>query len=491
MTTAIAPQVEVASYAPCPWDVMLRYQKDWMLDQERFKHWRKSRQIGGSAAVAAEAVEDCLSTPGQTWVIGSVTEELAKEFLLRVNAWADICHAAIAFFNKEEPVPNDKNQKALVTKFDNRSRVIAVAANPRSMRSYSANVILDEAAHMEDSTRIYEATFPMVTRGGKKLRLVSSCNGKLNMFYKLDVGDNDYSKHVTTIYDAVRLGLDIDPEVLKRNLNNQRSWEQEFECQYLDANQGDALIMMEWVERCMSNSVAQKWKHGTSSAMCDVAYTPNGDENVFGVKRGNRILPLQTFQGAPEAIVNWFLDRFNLPDPENSGFRLHPHEIAMDGHAGAQIILGMLRNKGWPIRQLLNNARANDPTRFADRVTEAWFHAAMAIQQGDLILPPDDTLLEQLCTRKMVRDERGRMKLESKRLLLDSPDRADVVVELLAYQPAHVVGSVGGNYDPSERGYTNKQFISFDPASEEFDESENTGAAMPRQWSGYTIKHKH
>ena len=50
-----------------PLDLLLPYQKQWVLDDARFKIWLKSRQIGGSLAAAFEVVSDAIETGGD-WI---------------------------------------------------------------------------------------------------------------------------------------------------------------------------------------------------------------------------------------------------------------------------------------------------------------------------------------------------------------------------------------------------------------------------------------
>lgn len=483
-----APRIEVVN-PPCPWDIMLPYQKKWHADTSRFKLWLKSRQIGGSAGVAAEPVEFCMAFPRDNWVIGSVTEALAKEFLRRVNAWTDILKSAVRYHAKEFELADvidektGKAQKAFETCFENGSRIIAVAANPRSIRSFSANVVLDEAAHLENSHEIYQAAYPMVTRGNKKMRLVSSANGKFNVHYKIRHGENDYSKHLTTIYDAVKDGLEVDPESLKRNLGNERSWRQEYLCEELDDATGDTLIMHDWVKRCVMDEARARtmWQDGRACAYIDIAYSEGGAESVFACKRGNRVLPLRTFQGDPDATVEFFIGCFRKPDPGDTSFTLLPQQIKADAGGGGSVIISMLQKRGWTVGALSNNGPAADERRFANRVTEVWHHAAVMIQRGEVILPDDDLMVEQLCTRKLAHDERNRMKLESKRLLTTSPDRADAVVEVLAANPQLVVGTVGRQPESSYKFDKN-----FNVIESEFGEDEDLERApqIPGAWAG-------
>lgn len=71
----------------------------------------------------------------------------------------------------------------------------------------SANVLLDEFAFHQDSRAIWKALFPVISKPGLKLRVISTPNGKGNKFYELMTGQDDgWSRHSTDIYQAVADG---------------------------------------------------------------------------------------------------------------------------------------------------------------------------------------------------------------------------------------------------------------------------------------------
>jgi len=146
--------------------------------------------------------------------------------------------------------------------FANGSRIVAIPANPSTARGYSANVILDEFGYHEDPDAIWAAMFPSLTNplagtfmrkvhalyGGSenldsirremKIRVVSTFNGRENKFFKLweKRKENGYSGHQTTIYDAIKQGLKIDPEQIRLGLDDPDAWSQEYECQATDTS---------------------------------------------------------------------------------------------------------------------------------------------------------------------------------------------------------------------------------------------------------------
>lgn len=80
-----------------------------------------------------------------------------------------------------------------------------------------------------------KALFPVISKPGLKLRVISTPNGKGNKFYELMTGSDDgWSRHSTDIYTAVADGLPRNIEELRRGAGDEDLWAQEFELKWLD-----------------------------------------------------------------------------------------------------------------------------------------------------------------------------------------------------------------------------------------------------------------
>ena len=133
---------------PSPLDVLLPYQRRWVEDEARFKIGLWSRQTGKSFACAAEAVFDCLTRPGQMWVILSAGERQALEFMEKARQWAKAFELAVADYTELREAAEAVLKSAEI-RFANGSRMVGIPANPNTARGYSANLILDEFAFHE------------------------------------------------------------------------------------------------------------------------------------------------------------------------------------------------------------------------------------------------------------------------------------------------------------------------------------------------------
>lgn len=218
--------------------VLYDYQKRWLKDDSRFKVAMFARQSGKTFTTTLEIVLDCMAAEARgekaRWVILSRGERQAKEAInegVKVHLEA----MGIACEIMEVPFKEDTTINALEVILPHGSKITALPANPDTARGFSANVFLDEFAFHQNSREIWKALFPVISAGWK-LRVVSTPNGKGNKFYELmtDLGNTEWSRHQTDIYQAVADGLPRNIEQLRKGLNDEDAWAQEFELKWLD-----------------------------------------------------------------------------------------------------------------------------------------------------------------------------------------------------------------------------------------------------------------
>jgi len=239
--------------AVSPLDLLLPYQIAWVQDNARFKIWLKSRQVGGSLAAAFEVVADAIETGGD-WVILSAGERQALEFMDKVNRAASIFCDAMSYSSGKEYRPEIQKSQL---RFPNGARVLALPANPSTARGYSANLVLDEFAFHENPEEIWRAVYPIISnplRGALKLRIVSTPAGRNNKYYDLWENAPAFSRHKTTVYDAVAGGLALNIDELRANLSDPDGWAQEFECQFME--HASQLFPADLVRACESEAAS-------------------------------------------------------------------------------------------------------------------------------------------------------------------------------------------------------------------------------------------
>jgi phage FluMu gp28-like protein len=229
------------------------YQRDWLADDSRFKIGMFARQTGKTFTTCGEIVDDCVQAEiagkKTRWVILSRGERQAKEamdeaIIPMVKAFWAVYRTLLkgeaptieeSEFRVTREDGTDAVYKQLDVIFPNGSKITALPANPDTARGYSANVLLDEFAFHKDSRKIWTALFPVISKNGLKLRVVSTPNGKGNKFYELMTGKDDgWSRYTVTIHQAVAMGCPRDIPALKAALNDEDAWRQEFELEWLD-----------------------------------------------------------------------------------------------------------------------------------------------------------------------------------------------------------------------------------------------------------------
>lgn len=212
------------------------YQLRWIKDPSRFAIAMQARQTGKTFATCLGIVLDCLRAESQgrreRWIILSRGERQAKEAM--DEALKPQLKAYEAAFESLE-YEYEGSYRALEVELPGGSKITALPANPDTARGHSANCLLDEFAFHKDSGAIWKALFPVVSKPGLKLRITSTPNGKGNKFYELFTGaDPIWSRHRTDIYQAVADGLPRDPEELRRALNDEEAWRQEYLLEWVD-----------------------------------------------------------------------------------------------------------------------------------------------------------------------------------------------------------------------------------------------------------------
>jgi phage FluMu gp28-like protein len=252
----VSPET-ISEAARSPRSLLLSYQLKWVNDLSRFKYGLWGRQTGKDFSSGCEIVEDCLRNPKTSWLIGAAGERQALESLSKVKEWAEAYQLQIEEYAEDRSSAEALIKSGTVT-WANGSRVIAVPANPSTVRGYSANVLLTEFAFLEDPDGTWRAILPSITnplRGGeKKARIITTPNGQGNKAHELWAKENNWSKHKVTIHDAVRDGLPINIEELREAINDPEGWAQEFECEFLD--QASVLLPYELIATCESSEAS-------------------------------------------------------------------------------------------------------------------------------------------------------------------------------------------------------------------------------------------
>ncbi len=218
------------------------YQRRWVEDESRFKIACKARQIGFSFAAAWRVVDRRLETPGLTvWL--SASERQALEAMEHVRRFCRELKA-IALFEDEVVAGTEIKQHMM--RLGNGSRIIALPANPDTVRGFAGDVVLDEFAFHRDADAIWRAAFATATRGFQ-IEVISTPNGARGKYYELarSAGlvdselasaafpDSLWSPHRVDLPTARAQGFVVDVESLRAAIADEDAWQQEYCCRFL------------------------------------------------------------------------------------------------------------------------------------------------------------------------------------------------------------------------------------------------------------------
>jgi phage FluMu gp28-like protein len=168
-------------------------------------HW--ARQIGKSYVLAAWAIWRMMSRPGRLVTVLSNSRENGIEFAQKCQ---EILALAGAAFEQSQSLDLEILITEIRLKVQGRiSRVKILAANPRTARGFSGDVILDEFAHQQDDAAIWEAIEPVLASNKDFLcRIAGTGNGRRGKFYEFVTGGQFPVSRVSRT-DAWRQGTKV------------------------------------------------------------------------------------------------------------------------------------------------------------------------------------------------------------------------------------------------------------------------------------------
>ena len=259
-------------------------------------HW--SRQIGKSYTLANWAVwrliQQLQTHPRWLVTVLSNSRDNGAEFCRKA---AEACVMMDAAYETKDKSPNvafsSMRMEIRVTRMVNKQprvgRIKVLAANPRTARGFSGDLILDEFAFHEDSNAIWEAAEPMLSANPQFLcRIASTGNGKHNMFYRMAAGvgpnNGDFFRSVggfpvsrVTRTAAQGMGVQIydrdtrqpiTPAEARQQALDKRAYDQNYECQFNDENM--CLLTNELIQQAERAGIPmdeQRWSERSLAVM--------------------------------------------------------------------------------------------------------------------------------------------------------------------------------------------------------------------------------
>ena len=216
------------------------YQQDVFNDRESgvmVLCW--SRQIGKSFVLASWAVDRLLTRPGRLVTVLSNSRENGAEFALKCAEVCRLLGVAMEQADYSGIEYKDMHYEISITVKGQRGRIKVLAANPRTARGFSGDLILDEFAFHEDSYAIWEAAEPILSSNPDFLcRIASTLNGTRNMFYRM-VSEGFFKVSKVRRSDAWKMGVKIydpntrqpiTPDEARAKALDKAAYDQNYEC---------------------------------------------------------------------------------------------------------------------------------------------------------------------------------------------------------------------------------------------------------------------
>ncbi|MBN1671198.1 MAG: terminase family protein [Kiritimatiellae bacterium] len=223
------------------------YQRDAFLDRRTgVDIWFWARQIGKSFTGAGWSVDRLLTRPGRLVTVLSNSRDNGAELNLKC---AEVCRLLDLAHEQEDLSPDynyeNMNMETRIEVAGRVGRIKVLAANPRTARGFSGDLILDEFAFHEDSYGIWEAAEPILSSNPDFLcRIMSTPNGTHNMFFAM-VTSGLYNVRKVRRSDAYSQGLkiyhpvtreEITPEQARSLSLDKRAYDQNYELLWADEN---------------------------------------------------------------------------------------------------------------------------------------------------------------------------------------------------------------------------------------------------------------
>ena len=251
---------------------------------------------------------------------------------------------------------------------------------------------------------------------------MSSTGGIDSRFAQLFLSPKSkWEKHSITSYDCEHLSKTswIQDQIDEYGVDHPLVRSMIFS-EFISEGDGATVLTLEKLRKLRDANVRPM----TSEPYAFIDWGGGGDETVIAIRRGNQVqMPIAWSSANTMATVGRAINEL-----KSAGVKAD-NGWADDGGLGKPMN-DRMREMGWPIKRLNFGGKAYSD-RYVNRGSEIWWETARQIERAELILPQDELMDAQLCSRKAKITSSGKMGLESKdemkRRGVSSPDRGDAV----------------------------------------------------------------
>lgn len=378
--------------------ILLPYQKEAVkgIDSKRFSVLLWSRQTGKSFTVSYYAILRALAYDNHRVLLVSPSERQSKELLEKVKYHVtSLKLAGVSYFEDTETF-------TLEARFPNGSKIVALPSKPETVRGYSGDVILDEAAFFDKGFEVYQAVYPTITRKQHyKLIVISTPKSKKDLFYyiwNLAQEEKEYwFSYKLTIYDAVKKGLNINPEELRRGIKNDLVWKTEYLCEFMDSE--EVLLPYEVIQACEEDTKIEDLKQLDGEIFIGIDIGRRKDLTVISVlERLGSVLYLRKQEILQNMSFSQQMEIINH-------FCYYARRVAID-ETGIGMQMAEEMKKKWGEFKIL-------PVYFTAKAKEELASKLLTkFQDKTIKIFPDNDLREDLHSVKRIVSDKGNIRYE-------------------------------------------------------------------------------
>jgi phage terminase large subunit len=237
-----------------------------------------------------------------------------------------------------------------------------------------------------------------------------------------------------------------------------RFWLTRVTAESFPTENAEALFKREWLDAAVIRPRKALGPHEYVLALDPARFGP--DSSCCAVLTDDAITALHVWRGADAmqsvAMVEQICSELGLVRADGGINRKDKVTVVVDvtGGGPGPGIADRLRQLGYNAIDFHSNDRPEVPVAGEERVlnrrAEGWYALRNALRQGELTLPNDPLLMEELCAITVEQDKRDRAKIVSKIELRAglgrSPDRADAVMMAVGGLGGATVGGAVGNF---------------------------------------------
>jgi len=239
---------------------LLDYQREDVESDARFRWNCWSRQTGKSFTKSLRRILRGLRRR-RTQIFLSAGERQSRELMQKARQHCEALKIATDYY--DDRFFKNLGLRQLEIVLPGGVRIIGLPANPQTARGFTGDVFLDEFAMHAFDRDIWAAMFPTLLRGDGELDVASTPKGKGNVFYQLRQNDR-FAQSTVTLNDAIGQGLDVDAEEIRKAMDDETLFRQEFLCEFLD--EATAFLTYDQIAACADPSLAVCESAGALSA---------------------------------------------------------------------------------------------------------------------------------------------------------------------------------------------------------------------------------